>query len=112
MHTYTTIMYAKDLAKSEYWLGEVDENGIITNFIDFILEHDKPQLLNADNMFYYVTVETDGEHLVVEPVQWYMAMSKTEPSGRPIADMVKDGTLNPLESANKLMELHQGFKRN
>lgn len=111
MKSYTTIMYAKNLPKDEFWLGVLDASGKITHFTDFILEQPMPRLLKADNMFYYVKVDDDNGKLDVCVAQWYMAMTKEEPSGRSIADMVRNGHLNPIESANKILEIMHGTRK-
>jgi hypothetical protein len=101
-------MYALNLMESEFWLGELNTEGQITGFTNFILGQPLPRLLKGDNMFYYVQVQDDNGELDVHVVQWYMALSKTDPlKHHSIASMVESGIVDPIESGNKILQLHR-----
>lgn len=100
-------MYARNLLKSEFWLGEVNAQGEITGFTDFKLAQPLPRLLGGENMFYYVHVEDNDGELDVHVVQWYMAFAKQDMKHRSVAQMVEQGLCNPIEAANKLMQVHK-----
>ena len=110
MQTYSTVMYARDLMNSEFWLGEINAEGQITGFTNFILGQPLPRLLKGDNMFYYVQVQDENGELDVHVVQWYLAFPKSDMQHRSIASMVEDGTLDPIDSANKILQLHRKRK--
>lgn len=108
MRSYSTIMYALDLSKREFWLGEVDGSGTITGFTNFILSHNLPHHLNDENLFYYVKVEDNNGDLDVHVAQWYAAIPKSDAyPHRSIVAMSADGTIDPIEAANKLLWLHR-----
>ena len=106
MKSYRSVMYALDLSRSEFWLGEVDDNGVITGFTDFILDHKVPHTISGYEMFYYVDVMEDEGHLEAQIIQWYAASPKTG-QRESITSLAERGILNPIESANKIMDLHR-----
>ncbi len=101
-------MYALDLSKSQFWLGEIDSRGQITGFTDFELAQPLPAKNRSDNVFYYVQIEEEGDgELHLHVLRWYMAFPKTEKHHRSIAALVEAGLLDPIDAANKILLSHR-----
>lgn len=112
MKTYNTVMYALDLSQSEFWLGDVNDQGAITGFTNFIPNRPLPSVM-SDDIFYYVQVQDHNGELDVHFVQSYLAFAKKQPlAHHSIAAMVSGGILDPVENANKILSLHQKSKLN
>ena len=110
MRSYPSIMYAADLSRSEFWLGETDETGTVTGFTNFILRQPLPRLLTGDNLFYYVQVQDNNGELDVYVAQWYIATPKDGSMRLSICQMIENGTIDPVEAANNLLALHRKLK--
>lgn len=112
MRTYGTIMYAENLEQSEFWLGEVDSNGVITSYTNFKLSRPNRMLMD-ENVMYYVQVRELESDIDVHVAQWYTAIPKEEnPKHYTVAEMAREGMLNPIEVGNWLLDLHRPHRAN
>jgi hypothetical protein len=98
-------MYGGNMFKSEFYLGELDNAGKIIAFTDFILQQPLPRLTAGPNMFYHVQVEDNEGELDVHVLGWYMGLAKNDPLGHhSIVSMIEQGIIDPIETANKLLD--------
>lgn len=106
MKTYTTVIYTKDADNNQFWVGSLDESGVITEFCDVEFSRPLADNVGRQDLMHYVLIEEDGDNTNVSTIQSYMVASKT---GRyhSVEEMAKHGIVNPLEVANIILDAHR-----